>query len=196
MKLDKLVGSKAKADILKYLVFRRQWISIRAFEAELERSFPAIKKQIDQLEDAGVVAIDKDNTKWRSIYLTPWLGQYIRQLLLYMIQVDLEDYFRSHELLLKKRYYGNMFGAQVDVDLVLIYEPLAMDYLPKIKEDIDRLFDAYLIRSDQNKLVLLSSSEFDKRYRLADKFVLQLMRECATGIKETIKHTNKLDSLR
>jgi hypothetical protein len=29
----------------------------------LERSFPAIKKQIDQLEDAGVVAIDKDNTK-------------------------------------------------------------------------------------------------------------------------------------
>jgi biotin operon repressor len=187
MKLDKLVGSKAKADILKYLVFRRQWISIRAFEAELERSFPAIKKQIDQLEDAWVVEIDKDNTKGRSISLTPWLGQYIRQLLLYMIQVDLEEYFRSHELSLKKRYYGQMFGANVEVDLVLIYEPVALDYLPKIKEDIDRLFDTYLIRSDQNKLVLLSSSEFDKRYRLADKFVLQLMRECATGIKETIK---------
>lgn len=190
MKLDKLVWSKAKADILKYLVFRRQWISIRAFEAELERSFPAIKKQIDQLEDAGVVAIDKDNTKWRSIFLTPGLGQYIRQLLLYMIQVDLEEYFRSHELLLKKRYYGQMFGAQVEVDLVLIYEPLAVDYLPKIKEDIDRLFDTYLIRSDQNKLVLLSSSEFDKRYRLADKFVLQLMRECATGTKWA-KHPEK-----
>jgi biotin operon repressor len=187
MKLDKLVWSKAKADILKYLVFRRQWISIRAFEAELERSFPAIKKQIDQLEDAGVVAIDKDNTKWWSISLTPGLGQYIRQLLLYMIQVDLEEYFRSHELLLKKWYYWHMFWAQVEVDLVLIYEPLAVEHLPKIKEDIDRLFDTYLIRSDQNKLVLLSSSEFDKRYRLADKFVLQLMRECATGTKPTEK---------
>ncbi|MDP2670078.1 MAG: hypothetical protein Q8O99_03700 [bacterium] len=70
MKLDKLLGSRAKADILKYLVFRRQGISIRAFESELERSFPAIKKQIDQLEDAGVIEIEKDQAK-RSIYLTP-----------------------------------------------------------------------------------------------------------------------------
>jgi hypothetical protein len=108
-----------------------------------------------------------------------------------MIQVDLEEYFRSHELLLKKRYYGHMFGADVEVDLVLIYEPLAVDYLPKIKEDIDRLFDTYLIRSEKNKLVLLSSSEFDKRYRLADKFVLQLMRECATGTKDSGKRTEK-----
>lgn len=81
-----------------------------------------------------------------------------------------------------------MFWAQVEVDLVLVYEPIAVDYLPKIKEDIDRLFDWYLIRSDQNKLVLLSSSEFDKRYRLADKFVLQLMRECATWIKDAMKN--------
>lgn len=182
MKLDKLVWSKAKADILKYLVFRRQWISIRAFESELERSFPAIKKQIDQLEDAWVIAIDKDNTKWWSIALTPWLGQHIRQLLIHMIQIDLEEYFSSYELLLKKRYYGHMFGANVEVDLVLVYEPAAIDFLPKIKEDIDRLFDWYLIRSEQNKLLLISSSEFDRRYRLADKFVLQLMRECSTGV--------------
>ena len=52
MKLDKLFGSKAKADILKYLVFRRQGISMRAFESELEWSFPAIKKQISQLDAA------------------------------------------------------------------------------------------------------------------------------------------------
>lgn len=69
MKLDKLFGSKAKADILKYLVFRRQGISMRAFESELERSFPAIKKQIDQLDDAGVIEINKESNK-RSIYLT------------------------------------------------------------------------------------------------------------------------------
>jgi hypothetical protein len=62
--------------------------------------------------------------------------------------------------------------------LVLIYHATAVEYLWKIKEDIDRLLDSYLVRSDQNKLVMLSVSEFDKRYRLADKFVLQLMREC------------------
>ena len=52
MKLEKLFGSRTKSDILKYLVFRRQGISVRAFESELTRSFPAIKKQIDALEDA------------------------------------------------------------------------------------------------------------------------------------------------
>jgi predicted ArsR family transcriptional regulator len=69
MKLDKLFGSKTKADILKYLVFRRQGISVRAFESELTWSFPAIKKQIDSLEEAGVVTVKKTSSK-RSIYLT------------------------------------------------------------------------------------------------------------------------------
>jgi hypothetical protein len=61
--------------------------------------------------------------------------------------------------------------------LVLIYDIAAIEHLPQIKEDIARLFDGYLLRSDMNKIVLMSQSEFDKRYRLADKFVLQLMRE-------------------
>lgn len=180
MKLDKLVWSKAKADILKYLVFRRQWISIRAFESELERSFPAIKKQIDQLEDAWVIEIEKDNTKWWSISLTPGLWQHIKQLLLYMIKIELEEYFQSHELLIKKRYFGQLFWAKLDVDIVIIYDVHATDHLQKIKDDVARLFDWYLLRSDYNKLVLMSLSEFDKRYRLADKFVLQLMREWIT----------------
>ena len=68
MKFEKLFGSKTKSDILKYLVFRRQGISMRAFEHELQRSFPAIKKQIDLLEEAGVVTIDKQDAK-RAVYL-------------------------------------------------------------------------------------------------------------------------------
>ncbi len=181
MKLDKLVWSKAKEDILKYLVFRRQWISIRAFESELERSFPAIKKQIDQLEDAWVVSIEKDSTKWRSISLTPGLGQHIKQLLLYMIQLELEEYFVTHSMMIRRRYFGHLFWAQLDIDLALIYDASAVDFLPKIKEDIARIFDWYLLRTDTNKLVLMSQSEFDKRYRLADKFVLQLMRDGITS---------------
>lgn len=52
MNLDKLFGSRTKTDILKYLVFRRQGISMRAFETDLTWSFPAIKKQIEQLDES------------------------------------------------------------------------------------------------------------------------------------------------
>ncbi|MDR0282811.1 MAG: hypothetical protein LBI53_06075 [Candidatus Peribacteria bacterium] len=52
MNLEKLFGSKTKVDILKYLLFRRQGISMRALESELERTFPAIKKQVDSLEES------------------------------------------------------------------------------------------------------------------------------------------------
>jgi len=50
MRLDKLLGSQAKADILKFLVFKREGISARALENYLSWSFPSIKKQIDMLE--------------------------------------------------------------------------------------------------------------------------------------------------
>lgn len=60
MNLEKLFGSKTKVDILKYLLFRRQGISMRALESELEWTFPAIKKQVDALEDAGVVDVNKE----------------------------------------------------------------------------------------------------------------------------------------
>jgi hypothetical protein len=33
---------------------------MRALEAELERTFPAIKKQIDSLNDAKVIDVDKE----------------------------------------------------------------------------------------------------------------------------------------
>lgn len=100
-----------------------------------------------------------------------------------MIQIDLDNYFHEHEMLFKKRFFGKLFGATVEEDLIIIYKPAAVDYLPKIKEDVERLLDSYLIRSDtnQNKLVLMSQSEFEKRYRLADKFVLTIMRQCKGG---------------
>ncbi|MBP6911571.1 hypothetical protein KBC03_08475, partial [Patescibacteria group bacterium] len=64
MKLDKFLGSKTKVDILKYLIFRRQGISIRALEHEIPWTFPAIKKQVDSLEESDIVDIDKEGNKW------------------------------------------------------------------------------------------------------------------------------------
>ena len=73
MKLDKFLGSKTKVDILKYLIFRRQGISIRALEHEIPWTFPAIKKQVDSLEESEIVDIDKEGNKW-SIVIRPRLG--------------------------------------------------------------------------------------------------------------------------
>lgn len=178
MKLDKLFGSKTKADILKYLVFRRQGISVRAFESELTWSFPAIKKQIDALEEASVVTITKTTSKW-SIYLTEWLGQYIRNLLIYSLQQDLLAYFREYEMMISHSFWWKMFGINVDMDLVIIYKPEAQLHLDKVKSDIDELFRGYLI--ERVWVVFMSQSDFEKRYRLADRFVLTLMRE--NGVK-------------
>lgn len=178
MKLDKLFGSKTKADILKYLVFRRQGISVRAFESELTRSFPAIKKQIDALEEASVVTITKTNSKW-SIYLTEWLGQYIRNLLIYSLKQDLLAYFKEYEMIIARSFRGKMFGVNVDMDLVIIYTPEAHLHTAKIKDDINNIFRDYLI--ERLSVVFMSQSDFEKRYRMADRFVLTLMRE--NGVK-------------
>jgi predicted transcriptional regulator len=64
MKLEKFLGSKTKTDILKYLIFKEEGISLRALENVLKWSFPAIKKQVDILEDSGVVFIDKNTNGW------------------------------------------------------------------------------------------------------------------------------------
>lgn len=173
MKLDKLFWSKAKADILKYLVFRRQGISVRAFESELDWSFPAIKKQIDQLEDAWVITITKHNNK-RAIYLTEGLGQYIKQLMLYMLQCDLRDYFDEHEMMISNNFWGKLRGKSLDMDLVIVYSDQAQEYIEKIKGDIEEVFRDYLI--EYVTVRFMSAGDFDKRYRLADKFVLKLIR--------------------
>lgn len=60
MNLEKLFGSKTKVDILKYLLFRRQGVSMRALESEIQRTFPAIKKQVDSLLEAQVININKE----------------------------------------------------------------------------------------------------------------------------------------
>ena len=59
MNLTKLFGSKTRADIIKYLIFRRQGVSMRTLEAEIWWTFPVIKKQIESLEDAGILQVKK-----------------------------------------------------------------------------------------------------------------------------------------
>jgi len=174
MLVEKLFWSKAKTDILKYLIFRRQWISMRAFETELQRSFPAIKKQIDQLEEAGMVEIRKDSSKW-SISLEKGLHYHLKDLFLYILKQDLKWVFWKHPWLVQQYYLWKVFGNDFDMDLVLVYNPQKKSSLVWLKKEITEVFRVFLI--EYINVVFLSIDEFDQRYRLADKFVLWLMRK-------------------
>lgn len=172
MNLEKLFGSRTKTDILKYLVFRRQGVSVRAFETELEWSFPAIKKQVDQLEEAGVIDVKKDNNRW-SIFLTKGIDAYIRSIFLYTLKSELNDYFHTVRKHVSKYYLGTLFGHEFEMDIVIIHDADAKEMTPEIKNKVTHIFARY--HTDMVKLVFMSSSEFDKRNRLADKFVLDMM---------------------
>ena len=62
----------------------------------------------------------------------------------------------------------------MELDLVLIYKNCEKPILDSIKEEITLLFRDYFIETAQ--VTFMSLEEFQRRYRLADKFVLQLMR--------------------
>lgn len=173
MNLDKFLWSKAKVDILKYLLFRRQGVSIRALDHEIPWTFPAIKKQVDSLEEAQVVLIDKDANKW-SITINPAAAPYIKSLLLYTLETELQALFSQYEFVLEKYFLWRIFGKNMDLDLVVIHKNCEKPTLEAIKEGITKLFEWYFITTAQ--IAFMSTDEFQRRYRLADKFVLQLMR--------------------
>jgi hypothetical protein len=173
MNLDKFLGSKTKVDILKYLLFRRQGISIRALEHEIPWTFPAIKKQVDSLEESQVVLIDKDASKW-SITINPPIAQHMKALFLYTLERDLFGLFDKYTYMVDQYFLGRVFGRDMELDLVLIHKNCEKPVLDSIKEEITFLFRDYFIETAQ--VTFMSLEEFQRRYRLADKFVLQLMR--------------------
>ena len=173
MNLEKLFGSKTKVDILKYLLFRRQWISMRALESELEWTFPAIKKQVDSLESANIVEIDKSNTGW-SIILKAEISQLLRELLYFGLKSELIYLFSTYEFMIEKYFFGKSFWINLDMDLVVIYKNLEKPQIDKIKESISEIFRGYFI--EIVNVVFMSLDEWNKRYRLADRFVLDILR--------------------
>ncbi|MDD3663376.1 MAG: hypothetical protein PHT84_05970 [Candidatus Pacebacteria bacterium] len=60
------------------------------------------------------------------------------------------------------------------MDLVVIYKNVEKPQIDKIKDEINTIFRQYFIEIVY--VVFMSSEEREKRYRLADRFVLQIMR--------------------
>ncbi len=173
MNLEKLFGSKTKVDILKYLLFRRQWISMRALESELERTFPAIKKQVDALEEAWVIDVNKEG-QWRSISLKIDFFDKIRDIFFFGLKQKLIQLFKTYEVIIDKYYFGKRFWIDLEMDLVVIYKNAEKPQIDQIKDEINTIFRDYFIEIVY--VVFMSNEEREKRYRLADRFVLQIMR--------------------
>jgi hypothetical protein len=177
MHLDKLFGSKTKVDILKYLLFRRQGVSMRALETELERTFPAIKKQIDSLKKANIIEIGDDANK-RSIILKDECTAPIRGIFLFGIEQQLKDSFNQNQSIIDRYYLGKFFGSALDMDLIVIYKDCEREEVEPIKIQISDIFREHFI--ENISVVFMSAQEWDQRYRLADKFVLNIMKHNIT----------------
>lgn len=172
MQLHRLFGSKTKVDILKYLLFKRQGVSMRALENELEWTFPAIKKQVDALEQCFVVNVDKNDNK-RSIVIDTNFYQPVRDIFLRALMHEITSLFSEETV--DQYYRGKCFGVWLDMDLVVIHHNLSKEEQAELKKKLWQVYRWYFI--DMVSLTFMSASERQTRYRLADKFVLTILRE-------------------
>jgi hypothetical protein len=60
------------------------------------------------------------------------------------------------------------------MDLILIYQHMEKPQLEELKIAIGEVFRGYFIESVS--IVCMSAEEWERRYRMADRFVLQVMR--------------------
>jgi len=173
MNLEKLFWSKTKVDILKYLIFRRQGVSMRALETELGWTFPAIKKQVDSLDEAWIIIINKENT-WRSIHIKEWINHILRELFFEALKQNLTELFTASWEKLTKYFRWDKFWKEIGMDLIIIHNNMEKEKIEELKNQISECFREYWIESAS--IAFMTEEEREKRYRLADRFVLQVMR--------------------
>jgi len=173
MNLEKLFGSKTKVDIIKYLLFRRQGVSMRALESELGRTFPAIKKQVDSLEESWILLVDKDANSF-SIKIKQELFQIFKTFFFDTLKANLEELFHNNKNHIFQYFRGKKFGINLEMDMIVIVKDETKEELATIKKQISDIFSDYFI--ENVSIVFMPQSEREKRYRLSDRFVLQVMR--------------------
>lgn len=171
MNLEKLFGSKTKVDILKYLLFKRQGISMRALESEIEWTFPAIKKQVDSLNEANIINVNKDG-QGRAISIKPEFYTILKNVFYFGLQNDLITLFTTYEVMIDQYYFGKKFNIDLEMDLVVVYKNCEKPQIDMIKDQINEIFRSYFI--EVVSVVFMSLEEWQKRDRLADRFVIQI----------------------
>ena len=173
MNLEKLFWSKTKIDILKYLVFRRQWVSMRALESEIWWTFPAIKKQIDSLDESWILDIQKENSGF-SISIKKEFFDLFKQIFFTALKSNLTNLFNTYSVMINKYFLWKFFWVPIDIDIIIIYQHMEKPQIDELKKWISELFREFFI--ENVSVIFMSLEEREKRYRLADKFVLQVIR--------------------
>lgn len=162
MNIEKLFWSETKTDILKYLVFVREGISIRGLENKLNWSFPAIKNQIEILYEWWIINIEKDNN-WRKIFLKDNIKKILKELFIESIKNSILDICKEN---IKYIIRWDFFWNKINTDLVLIYK----DNIEEIKNEISNLLHKYFINSFI--LTPIKEEDFLRRLKAGDKFAL------------------------
>ncbi|MCS6982905.1 MAG: hypothetical protein NZL83_01825 [Candidatus Absconditabacterales bacterium] len=145
---------------------------MRALETDLTWTFPAIKKQVDALNEADILITDKSQQK-RSIELSPYAAPWIKQVFLAALAHEIRMAMGEYGEGIERVFFGKIFGTEMDVDLVLIHS-VEKETLETIKSVVSDIFRSYFI--EQVGVAIMSSKEWEQRYRLADKFVLSVLR--------------------
>lgn len=146
---------------------------MRALETELGWTFPAIKKQVDSLEEAEIISVIKEQSG-RSISLKATFEPILKELFFLALQSELSKHFEANKNRIQTYYRGDKFGKPIGMDIIIIYHEHQKQAMEELKKLIAEIFRAYRIESVS--VVFMSSEDREKRYRLADRFVLQVMR--------------------
>ena len=173
MYLNALFWSKTKVDILKYLTFKEEGSSIRWLESVLDWSFPAIKKQIDVLVEWGILSVDKEWSKWQ-IYLKGDCKKVLKKMMFFALIVDFRRSIRNFSDVIVDYFFCDYFvGSNIWVDIVIIHNKVDIATLENIKNELEQLSQNYFI--ENLKFTFMLVEEYNKRQRLADRFVIKLM---------------------
>ena len=146
---------------------------MRALESEIWRTFPAIKKQIDSLEESWILDIQKENSGF-SISIKKEYFELFKEIFFTALKSNLTQLFDTYSVMINKYFMWKIFGIPLDMDLIIIYQNMEKPQIDELKSWIAELFREFFI--ENASVVFMSTEEREKRYRLADKFDLQVIR--------------------
>ena len=146
---------------------------MRALESEIWWTFPAIKKQVDSLEESGILDIQKENSGF-SISIKKEYFNLFKEIFFTALKSNLTKIFETYSVMINKYFLWKIFWTPLDMDIVIIYQHMEKPQIDELKNRIAELFREFFI--ENISVVFMSTEEREKRYRLADKFVLQVIR--------------------
>ena len=119
---------------------------MRALETDLWWTFPAIKKQVDVLEEAQLISILKESTGW-SISLRSEFWSLLKELFFLALKQQLIDKFQEQGERILQYFWGDKFGKPIGMDIILIYDEEKKWNIDALKTAISEIFREYRIVS-------------------------------------------------